>query len=434
MRSYFIKSVSGTFGIRVINAGLSLIISIFLSRLLGAEGYGAYAYAIAWVMVLSIPAKCGSDEFLVREVAIYHNQSALGLLKGLLSWVNMVVFSTSVLIAILAVGVTWLLSNGEQTNIIVSTFFAALFLLPLQGFIGIHQATMRGFRRVISGLVPMMLLHPVLFIGGIAVVYFLWGAFITPLSVMCLNIGASVVVLIVGSVLLRRSIPKDVTHAQPEFKEKAWLHSILPFMLISGMYVINNRADVLMVGYLLGAKAAGIYTVAARCAELITFTIVALNTSLAPVVASLYRQNEQERLQRIVTKSSRFLLFVTLPIVGILVLFSEEFLLFWGIEFAEGATVLRLLSLGQLVNVSMGAFLGLLLNMTGHEQYTAFALGFAAIINIILNIILIPVWGINGAATATIISLVFFKILLFRGVYSKLNIHSTALGIIKLPR
>jgi len=185
-----------------------------------------------------------------------------------------------------------------------------------------------------------------------------------------------------------------------------------------------------MVGAMLGPEAAGIFDVAIKGAALVSFALMAVNMPLAPAVAELYAKGEKKLLQRLVTKSARVALLGSLPVAFGMILFGREVLSIFGRDFIEGSTVLAILSAGQLINVAMGS-VALLLNMTGYEEDTAKGIGIAALVNVVLNAFLIPLWGINGAATASAISMAAWNILLAWWVYKKIGIYSTALGSLR---
>ena len=157
------------------------------------------------------------------------------------------------------------------------------------------------------------------------------------------------------------------------------------------------------------------------------------NPALAPAVASLHIAGDMQRLQRVVTASARAMLAISLPIALVMIVFGQPVLVIFGPEFTQGATALAILSTGQLVNVAMGS-VGLLLMMTGHERDTAWGVGIATVVNVALNGLLIPRWGIEGAAVATATSLVVWNLLLAVWVYRKLGIHCTALGAVSIRR
>jgi O-antigen/teichoic acid export membrane protein len=207
----------------------------------------------------------------------------------------------------------------------------------------------------------------------------------------------------------------------------AWLKSAFPILLMGGMFLANSNTDILMLGAMVGPEAAAVYKVATRGAELVLFALVVVNTPLAPVVARLYAADDRERLKRGVTKAARLTFVLGVGVAAVLILFGRWFLSIFGPAFVGGHIALDLLCVGQLAALISGPA-GIILTMTGHERGIAFSATVTALLNVVLNALLIPVWGIEGAATATAISTVVWACLLIGMVWSFLRIDPTFVG------
>jgi O-antigen/teichoic acid export membrane protein len=182
-----------------------------------------------------------------------------------------------------------------------------------------------------------------------------------------------------------------------------------------------------MLGILQGSQAVAVYVVVSNLSQLIVFSQIAINNVLAPNIASLYAVGNIKKLQNLVTQCTRLVSATSFVTTVILILSREWLLQLFGNEFIQGANALIILAIAQLVNASTGP-VGLLLNMTGHERYTAMTASVGAITNTFLNLLLIPKLGVNGAAIATGISIIFINILNCVWVGKKISIASTALG------
>ena len=191
--------------------------------------------------------------------------------------------------------------------------------------------------------------------------------------------------------------------------------------------MIKSRTDILMLGAFKGAEAVGIYFAVSRGAQLINFIPNAANTVLEPNIASLYAEGKIEQIQRIMIKSSRTVFFTSLPIISSLVIFGYWYLSLFGSEFTQGNYALIILCVGQIVNLSTGS-VGLLLNMTGNERYTSISRVSSTVLNVVLNALLIPRWGLEGAAIATAGSSILLNLENTIWVRKKLGIHCTAFG------
>lgn len=425
------KGASGTFLLKLISIGLGFITSIILARVLGAVEYGSYIFAIAWVGVLSVPGIFGMDKLLVRNISAYHNQSKWGLAHGLLQRSSQFALIITISLTVVAGSIGWILLNANESQLY--TFLIALIFLPFSVLNLLRMATMQALHYVVLGQMPEMLIRPVFFIILVGSTYFLLGQRFSAAWAMGLNVVAIVTAFIIGTFFLYKILPQQVKIASPEYETRIWLRSALPLLFVGGMHIINAKTDVIMLGAIKGAGATGIYAVAAHGAELITFILFAVNISLGPIISRLYAAKEMERLQRIITKSARLILFFSLPLTIGLIAFSYWFLLIFGTEFVGGKTALIILSIAQLINAAAGS-VSLILIMTKHEQLAALGVGISAAINVILNALLIPCWGLEGAATATLISIIIWNFILIWFVWQRLGINPTALGKVRFKK
>ena len=420
------KGAAGSFALKIGSAGLSFIVGVLLARLLGASGYGTYAYATAWVSLLSVPATLGLDKLLVREIAVYEKQQQWPSIRRLLPWANLVAFSASVCIACTAAAAAWFITGGG-TDIRSVTFWIAMLLIPLVALTRLRLAALKGLQKVIAGQVPEMLVQPAVLIACLAAAFVIMKEGLTAPQALWINISATTLAFLFGALLLYRALPPQVRIIAPGPIRPEWMRSALPLMLLAGLQVLNGKLDILMLGSMLGTEETGIYSVANRGASLVTYILVAVNTALGPAIASLYASGDRQQLQRMITKSSRVVLLFSLPFCIGLIAFGDFFLRIFGRDFASGWAALSILSAGQLFSAAMGS-VTLLLVMTGYERDGVMILSASTVVNIFLNLLLIPRWGIEGAAVASTASVIMRNAVAAVLAFRRTGIYSTALG------
>ena len=426
LRTTLVRGAAGTFALKVVATGLSFLMSFLLARLLGAFSYGAYAYAITWVDLLSAPALLGSGNLLIREMAAYKVRLEWHLMRGLLRWANVVTLLTSLGLALLAAGGAWILTDDSESQMI-STIWVALLMIPLLALIHVRQAALQGLQHVVVGQLPEVLIRRLFFIVFVGVAYAALGSGLTAPWAMWMDVLAAGIALLFAIRLLQKAVPQYAQEASPVYQTRVWLCSMFPLVIVNVIQAISGQVALVLLGSLQGAEAVGIYAVAYRGAALIAFPLLAINTALSPAIAGLYAAGGMQQLQRVITKSARLIFFTSFPLAMSLMLFGYGFLSFFGQEFTLGQTTLLILCVGQLVNATMGP-VRLLLIMTGHERDSAVVFGVNALLNLSLSVILIPKWGMEGAATASASSLIIWNLLLAAVVYKRLGIDSTALG------
>jgi O-antigen/teichoic acid export membrane protein len=430
LRDSLMRAAVGTFGLKVIALGLSFVVSLVLARSLGVVGYGIYSYAMALDSLLSVLATFGLDRLLTRNVAAYRAQSAWGLMSGLLRWANQTALMVASGLALLVAALIWTLAEHINPQM-VSALWIALFMLPLTALVNLKRGAMHGLNHVVGGQLMERCVRPLSFILMVGLFYLGLGGKLSASWAVGLNVIAMGVALLIGIQLLHRTLPLAVGQASPVYQTHIWVRSALPLMFIGILQAVNSQSPILLLGAIKGAEAVAFYNVAQRGAQLITFILAAVNISLAPTIASLYAAGHMQRVQSVVTKSARAVLFVSLPVVIGFIIFGEQFLSLFGRDFTGGHTLLIILSIGHLIDATAGS-VGLLLVMTRHEHDAAIGFAIRAVLEVMLGLLLIPKWGAEGAATATAISLIIWNILLVIWVYKRLGIHSTALGRISL--
>ncbi|HEM45577.1 MAG TPA: hypothetical protein ENO23_00865, partial [Alphaproteobacteria bacterium] len=351
---------AGSAGLRVTNAGLALLISVLLARLLGPSGYGIYAFAYAVVMLLALPTQAGLPTLLVREVARYEERGRWDLIAGLLRRSNQTVGLLALLVGGTAMVVVFAFVRDPGDAQVV-TFLWALTLLPLMALGNLRGATLRGLRRVVQGQLPEFLVRPGLFLLALLVALLLGSVLVssfelTPQLAMALHAGAAFVAFIIGVWLLRRELPPEVRRTAPAYRTRAWAGSLLPLTLLAGMELINGQMDVVLLGILASTQDVGIYRVAWSVSLPVVFTLTGVNLVVAPHLARAYSAGDIPQLQRLATWSARVAATVAVPAAMILILFGGPILGFvFGDAFSAGGTALALLAAGQLCNVIAGS-------------------------------------------------------------------------------
>jgi O-antigen/teichoic acid export membrane protein len=426
LKPKIVLNATGTLMLKIAFSGLMFLTSLILARLLGVKGYGAYAYAIAWINLLKIFGILGLEQLIIREAASYCQRSEWNFLKGLLNWVRVVSLLASLLLATSALVLTWLIS-GNFNSQMLTAFWIALIMLPIVVQMRVRQAALQGLQHIIAGQLPEMLIQPASFLLLIAFTFLIFQIKITSFTALALQVIAASIAFFTSSVQLKQRIPQPVKHISQKYQSGIWMRSALPLLFISGIHIINARMDSIMLGILSNAESVGIYVASARVAELILFVSVAGGTAIAPRIAELHAAGELDKLQHLITKMSRVMLLFALPVAAGLLIFSNWILYLFGPEFIQGRLCITILCFAQLINVAFGP-VNLLLIMCGQERQAAKAVLIGASINFILNLILIPIWGLEGTAAATTTAIVIINSFLSLTAYKRLGIYSSATG------
>ena len=408
--------------IQVASIGMALGLRLALIRLIGATEYGLYVYAISWLDVLVVGVKLGLDSLLVRFVATYGSQQEWGLLKGLLRRTDRTVLFASLAVGavVAAIGLALRQRIGDTAAISCMLFFG---LLPAAALIQLRSATLRARKRVMWAIGLNKLVRPLLLLalfGGIS----LLGVARNGANALACDLIATLIALVVGAWILKRELPPEVATAAAEYSPD-WLRIGFFLMFASCMSIFLGRTDVLMLGMLRDTTEAGVYETCSQISRLPLFGLTAVSVILGPMVAELFAQNRLDRLRQVLRLAARgILLFSVLASLGI-VLLGEFVLSVFDPTFAVGYTALLWLAGAQLVNAAAGP-IGLLLTMTGYERAVGRVLFAVVILNFVLNAVLIPPFGMVGAAVATAVSSASWNIAMLVVGWKQLGIRTTA--------
>jgi O-antigen/teichoic acid export membrane protein len=186
------------------------------------------------------------------------------------------------------------------------------------------------------------------------------------------------------------------------------------------------QTDVVMVGAILGPRAAGLYGAAAKTASLVGLVLIAVNAIAAPIFSSLFAQGRHEDVQRLASDIAEWIFWPSLFISVLLAIFSKPILGMFGSEFSAAHWQLTILLVGQVVSAGAGS-VGWLMLLTGHQDQAAWVYGWIALIHVALLGIAIPLLGTTGAALATTASFSLWNVWLHALVVRKLDIHPSVL-------
>ena len=424
-QSTFLKQSFWSVLIKAASLLLGFVTVVLLARVLGKDAYGIYAVVFATMTVLSIPAALGAPNLMVRETAKTLEADQTERLGALWRQGDMFVLISS--IAVVAGLVVWLaLSTPSQTYLIA--FLAGLALVPLRAFVGLRGGVLRGLGKVVAGQIPEFLLRPALFLALALVLAVMLQDHLDATTTLVAHSIAALLAL-VGVIALQRKLTPPGTSGGPSpIGMGAMLMASGAMGLVAGAQVLNNNLDVMMLGAMRESGEAGIYKVAASTALLVSFGLQAVNQVLMPRVAASHKRGDLQAMKTVIRQSARLSLGLAAASAVILIAMGPWFLeTAFGAEYRAAYPALVILVGGQLLNAAFGPVISVL-NMTGHERDTLKGVLIACGLNVALNALLIPPFGVIGAASATAATLVCWNAILFWRVRQRLGLNASAFG------
>lgn len=396
---------------------------------MGPDNLGIYATVFAVIQLLRLPTSLGMPALVVRYAASYEAEQRWELLRGLLRRSLQYTLIVSSLLSVVAITIVVSLRK-ELGEVKTATFVIGLLMLPLLDLSILRNAALQGLRRVVLAQIPDGLIRPFLFLSALLLVWLFGRDFpVSPSLAMSVQLGCLMLVFILGSIFLVKSLPSPVREATPHYADSQWRKTLVPFMFLGAGQLLLSQTDILVLGVMSGDRAAGLYKVAWQGAELVVFMLGIVNLVIQPMVSRLYVQGDYQRLQNMLTKTARLSLLFAMPTALILWLFGDFLIVsVFGDAYYRAYYPMAILVAGQVFNGFIGS-VTTLLNMTGHERDAAIGIGFSAFLNLSLDVLLIPVWGVEGASVATAISLVVWNLLMFKQVKKHLNINPSAFSL-----
>lgn len=390
------KSASSTL-IKILGMLVSLIISIFLGRRLGAYGLGIINLATTIVNILLVFTIFGFQNVIIKKLSIAKEVKDWKQIRSVLFTSRVFNGALAVFISILFITLTPYLCDYifEDSNLKIPLVIAVAMIVP-QTFSRIYGSALNGFSKIWQS----SLVNEVLSIWtvGIGILFYLFFEIkITVVTVAILYaIGRLVVTVFVGAYWNR--IFKN--RGDKEFVIRPMLKMALPLVLVTGVAIVTSSSDKLMLGWLSSSSEVGIYSVASRLSLLISFFLIVSNAAISPKLASLYANKRTGEMKILVKRVTGVLILIGLFFLIFFFVFGNTILEVWGKEFTEAYWILVVLSIGQFINVASGC-VGLILVMCDLEKIHGYISFFGMFLNLGLNYFLILDYGAMGAAIAT---------------------------------
>lgn len=427
MKKEIIKKISGTGLIGISQKAGQLLVSVILARSLGAEDYGVYAYALSVIVILSLPINAGIQQVVIRETATFDLNHDWGLLRGLLQWSVSVVLGISVIAIFLSAYVVLHITSDSLSILDPRTFMIASLALPIDSLSLVRTALMRGLRHPVSAFLPEGIVFP-----WVNIALILWLLLdeksLSPPHAMSARLASSVLSGIFGLILIFKIIPKEAFSSCAKYEIKGWFSAVIPFTLFYGINLINTQADIIMLGFFREPEEVGLYQ---SCIQLIlplSGIMLTINSVLSPYISRFYEQENRVELKKISTLGARASLCIFTPFC-LFYIFKGQFILnsLYGDVFVQAFPALVVLSCATLVNVAFGP-IATILNMTRNENESLKGILLSASFNLLANLIVIPRYGIIGAAITTLISYLIWNIFLWARLRVKLGLDSSIVG------
>lgn len=384
-----------------ISVGLNYLLYVILAQALPVRHYGIFTFTVSLTGVLALALSFGFSQSMMRLVPAYRVRGETRLLSGLLKGSLRLISLVTLAAAVCMVVASSLAQGGGLSTAIAWSALA----LPLWAVDLWRENTMRGMHRMADAILPRQLLLPLAVIAAVLV--------LAPRDifvVMAIFLTIFALAEAYGLFRLHHTL-KPAALPAPAYAMSHWLSISTPMGLGALAHHGIRNWDIVMVGVLAGIADAGVYAAAARTALLASLVLRAVNLVVGPVFSELYHSRDH-RLGRLFDMSLLGTAALGVPLYVAVLIFAPQILGIFGEGYERGAGLLRILATGEFINLVTGPA-GLLLTMTRHERVNMVIVVAAAVLNLAALIIVLPVFGITGAAVVTATAIVSLNVLQF---------------------
>jgi len=398
-----------------LSGGLLLFISqIFLARWMSTEAFGIYSFAWSWVAVLGSFAGLGLAATSVRFLASYHTLGDHDHMRGLVRHAWRSTISVSLLIAL----ASWLAFELALPN---SPYLPALRIavlaVPVMAVLNIDAAFARGMRWMGIASLAEQIGRPalLLLLGLVLVEVFNIHA---PVAFVVACLLAYFAVTCAQHVVVHRRLGKALGAGAIQQDIGNWRQVSTMMLLLNGAQMLRINGDPILVGALLGPRDVGIYIAAVRTATLVSFVLTIMSVVAQPNLSAIHARKDDQALTEFFATVRRWTFLGTLGSGIVLCLLGELILAQFGRDYIAAYPALLILLAGHVVAAAFGPVTSLLI-MSDRQRTAALILGVATVLNALMTFFLAKPWGVNGAAFASGVSLIFSQLALTTVLYRK---------------
>lgn len=414
-------------GGRVAKLALLFGIQVFMARMLTPASYGGVIIGSVVISVGTMLGALGLPGGLTRKVAYYEDTPAKA--RGAF-WTGVLLGALSGVLVGAAVYLTapFLASRVFQSPDIVPILHLTAIAIPFSILTGIGISIAKASRDATTHVFIRQLLKPVTKVVFVAV-------FVSVLGLGAVGAMSGIVLSIViggiGALLLAYRVFQTSLRGETDTMYLELLTFSLPLMFAAGTSFLIENTDTLLIGAYLSTTAVSEYDVAFKLQQMGTVFFFPATFLLPPVLTRLQKAGQMAEARVVYQVATKWMTLLSLPLFLAIFLFPETVIrLTFGGKYLAGAQSLRILAVPILVTVAFGAN-GASLTGLGHNRINLYVNGSMAVLNVCLNVLLIPVLGISGAAIASAAAFVGRDSIFTVALYRWYGIHPFSRAMVK---
>ncbi len=434
-----LKGSSAAFLLRVAGMVSSYSLIFLISHVYGADVLGIFALCLTLLQVFTVLGKLGVDTAMMRFVSEYSTSGEFIFISRMSKLALNILLPLSSVICILVFFYSREIAEVVFKKGYLTPYFkiAALGIVP-NIFIMLNSERLRGLKKIKEYSFLRNVAIPLFAFGILGISSVFISHKVLPVLIYMIVV---VITAIISFIFWRKAFTAESGNSnvlsmnqgksRPDYRKLLGL--AIPMLFTTSLLLIMGWTDTIMLGIFKTTADVGIYRVSLRLAAIISITLIAFNAILGPKVTELWEKGKVNELKKVVRQATAIVFVSSMIGFIILVIFRHLILGMFGPEIRSGSTAFIFLLLGQLFNSAVGS-VGLILMVTGKQIVIQNVMIAGTIINITLNLLLIPNYGINGAAFASMTSMIFINIIPFIYVKKFMGFYTLSFSMMRVRR
>lgn len=377
---------------QLIEKAANFFLIVLLVRYLSETEFGRYGFIASYVALLNVLVGLGLATLCTREISRDPDRAPKILKAALIP----MLISSILTFAVIRWSIIW--TKPGQADVAAAVQLAAVALI-LSGFSSLMGTVPRAHERMLYVAVPRLVNRVLMFLLCLVAV---------PLGFKLVGVFSILALSNLVELIMQVWFCRAIFRVRPSRHFDArlcWvlLKESLPLALTGIFIAIYYRIDSVMLSYMKGDRQVALYTAAYSLAFVSLFLATSYHQATYPLLSKLY-VNARGNLQRVYRLSMKYLVIFGLPAsAGMALLAPRLVVLIFGERYADSVGAVQILTAAFLLMVVNG-FMGYTLVAAGSQRYMARIVGAGAFLNVSLNLIIIPKYGILGAASTTVFS------------------------------
>ena len=419
-RSRAQRAAGIAFLIRVASAALLYVSQVLFARWMGSFEFGVYVYVWTWVLLLGGLVDLGIATGTQRFIPEYVGRKQLAMLRGFLSGSRWLVLAMATAWAVAAALGVWLFGAHLHAYEIMPLYIACVGL-PLFTLGRLQDGMARSYDWINLALMPPYVIRSLLLIGAMGAAY--WLKLPTDASTAMLAAVATTWVTVIGqTIAMNRRFAKKIEPGPKAYSTGAWLAASLPIFMVEGFYLLLTHADVLLLRQYRSPDEVAVYYAAAKTLALVAFVSFSVSAATAHKFSEYHVAGNKTQLAAFFADSIKWTFWPSLGATVVILALGKPILWLFGPQFVDGYVLMFILAIGPLARATVGP-VERLLNMVGEQRACAFVYASAFAANIVLCVVLIPRFGVAGAAAAISGAMILEAVLLYAVARHRLGLH-----------